>query len=282
MTRVAIFGAGPIGSAIAHRLAERSRVTDVLFVDDNTRVAEGKALDIRQCNPIGGSNTQLSATADPLGATGADVIVLADDTVNGPCHGERGLALMARLQRAGVGAPFVFADPSQLTLLETTARELHVPADRLIGTAASAMEPIVASLVNIELGLTGARVSVSGRPPAFVIGWTAAAIDGALVTDRVAPHRLLAISQALPRLWPPGPQAIAAASTGVIEALILGSRRILPALTVLDGELGVRGQAGLCGVELGRGRVLRRLVPSLSPQERTEAVTAIMRSQTHN
>ena len=278
MTRVAIFGAGPIGSAIAHRLAERSRVTDIVFVDDNARVAEGKALDIRQCNPIGGSDTQLSATADPLAATGADVIVLADDTVSGPWQGERGLTLVSRLLRAGVSAPLVFADPSQLTLLETTARELHVPTDRLIGTAASAIEPIVASLVNIELGLTGARASVSGRPPSFVIGWTAATIDGAFVTERVPPHRLLAISQALPKLWPPGPQAIAAPTTMAIEALILGSRHILPALTILDGELGVRGRAGLCGAELGRGRVLRRLVPSLSPQERTETVSAILRN----
>jgi len=277
MTRVAIFGAGLIGSAIAHRLAERSRVTDVLFIDDNASVAQGKALDIRQCNPIGGSDTQLSATADPLAAAGADVIVLADDTVNGPCQGERGLALLARLVRAGVSAPFVFADPSQLTLLETTARELHVPADRLIGTAAAALEPIVASLINIELGLTGTRVTVSGRPPSFVIGWTAATIDGALVTERVPPHRLLAISQSLPRFWPPGPQAIAAPTTMAIEALILGSRRVLPALTILEGELGVRGRAGLCGVELGRGRILRRFVPSLSPQERTETVSAILR-----
>ena len=274
---IAVFGAGTIGSAIAQRLAERGRVREVRFIDDNPRVAEGKALDIRQSGPIDGVDTRLSATGDPLTAASADVIVLADDTVNGAWQGERGLALIARLLRAGITAPLVFADPAQLALLETAARELHAPADRLIGTAAAAIEPIVASLVNIELGQTGTRVSVGGRPPSFVIGWNAATIDGALVADRVPPHRLQAISQSLSRLWPPGPQAIAAPTVLAIEALVFGSRHVLPALTILDGELGVRGRAGLCGVELGRGRVLRRLVPSLSPQERTETITALMR-----
>jgi hypothetical protein len=177
--------------------------------------------------------------------------------------------------RAGVGAPFVFAAPSQTPLLETAARELHVAGERMVGTAASAIEPMMASLVNIELGQTGTNVSVAGRPPSFVVGWTSATIGGALVSERVPPHRLLAMSQSIGRLWPPGPQALAAPTALVIEALMSGSRRLLPAVTILDGEFGVRGRAGLLPVELGRGRVLRRVTPSLSPQERTETVTKI-------
>jgi len=273
MSSVAIFGAGPIGSAIAQRLAERARVTDILFVDDQTPVAAGKALDIRQSGPIDGVDTRVSADADPLAAVSADVIVLADDSANGPWDGDRGLALIQRLLRAGTTAPLVLAAPSQTLLMETAARELHVGSDRMVGTAASAIEPMVASLVNIELGQTGTRVAVTGRPPALVVAWSAATIGGSLVSERVAPHRLLAISQSLPRLWPPGPQAIAAPTARVIEALISGSRMLLSAVTMLDGELGVRDRAGLLPIECGQGRVLRRMVPSLSPQERTEAVT---------
>jgi malate dehydrogenase len=279
MSLAAVFGAGSIGSAIAHRLAERGRVSDILIIDDNPRIAEGKALDILQSGPIAGSDTRLLAAGDALAAAGASVVVLADDTVNGPWDGERGLALVAQLIRAGAAAPFVFAAPSQLPLMEAAARELHAAPDRLIGTAASAIEPIVASLVNIELGETGTVVSVVGRPPALVVGWSAATIGGSLVSERVPAHRLLAISQSLPRFWPPGAQAIAAPTARVVEALIAGSRRLLPAVTMLDGELGVRGRAGLLPLELGRGRVLRRVVPSLSPQERTETVTGLMWSR---
>ena len=272
---IAILGSGPIGAAIAHRLAERRRVSEVRLLDSNLGVAQGKALDIRQSGPIDGSDVRLSGASDPLDAASADVIVLADDTASGAWDGDRGLALIERLVRAGVKAPFVFATSTQLPLMESAVRELHVSADRLVGTAASAMESIVASFVNIELGQTGASVTVTGRPPAFVVAWSSATIGGGLVTDRVAPHRLLAISQALPRLWPPGAQAIAAPTALAIEALVSGSRRLLSAVTILDGELGARGRAGLLPVSLGNGKVLGRTVPSLSPQERNEATTQL-------
>jgi len=271
MPRVAILGAGPIGASIAQRLAERSRVADVLLIDDNGSLAQGKALDLMQSGPIDGSSTRLAGGADSLAAAGADVIVLADDSASGPWDGDRGLQLIARLTRAGAKAPLVFAAPSQLPLMETAARELHVPIDRMIGTAASALEPVVASLVNIELGRTGTSVSVTGRPPSVTVAWSAATIGGELVTDLVPAHRLLAIAQSIARLWPPGAQAIAAPTALVIEALLSGSRRSLSAVTILDGELGVRGRAGLLPVDLGQGRVLQRHVPALSPQERTRS-----------
>jgi threonine dehydratase len=80
MPRVAILGAGPIGASIAQRLAERSRVADVLLIDDNGSLAQGKALDLMQSGPIDGSSTRLAGGADSLAAAGADVIVLADDS----------------------------------------------------------------------------------------------------------------------------------------------------------------------------------------------------------
>jgi len=278
MPRVALLGAGPIGASIAQRLAERSPARDILLIDDNAGAAQGKALDIMQAGPIDGSSARLTGGSDPLAAAGADVIVLADDSVKGAWDGEAGLQLIAQLMRAGTNAPLVFAAPSQVPLMEAAARELHVPGDRVIGTAASAMEPIVASLVNIELGRTGTMVSVTGRPPSLTVAWSAATIGGELVTDLVPAHRLLAIAQSIARIWPPGPQAIAAPTARVIEALLSGSRRSLSALTVLDGELGVRGRAGLLPLELGGGRVLQRHVPAQSPQERTETITALLRS----
>jgi len=277
MLRTAIFGAGAIGAALAHRLAERSRVREVLVIDGNRSVAEGKTLDIRQSGPIDRSSVILRASDDSLAAVGADVIVLADDTAKGAWEREPGLVLIDRLRKAGSTAPLVFAGPGQLPLMEACARELHIPADRLVATAPSAMESIAASLVHIETGQTGAALTLVGRPPALVVGWTAVTIGGSLIIDRVPAHRLLAISQSLPKLWPPGPQAIAAPTALIVEGLMLGSRRLLSAAVMLDGEFGVRGRAGLVPVELGNGRVRRRVEPSLSPQERTEATTSLMR-----
>jgi hypothetical protein len=40
-------------------------------------------------------------------------------------------------------------------------------------------------------------------------------------------------------------------------------------MAIGDGELGRRGAAIMMPLELGSGRILRRITPSLSPQERT-------------
>jgi len=158
-----------------------------------------------------------------------------------------------------------------MRLMETVAAEVKWPANRLVGSAAAAVPGAVRALVGVELGRSGADVDlvVLGRPPRFVIGWTSATVSGSLVTEHVGAHRLRAISDGVGRLWPPGPQAIGAATAPIAEALAFGSRRLHQALTVSDGEFSTRGLATLLPLELGDGRILRRILPSLSVQERT-------------
>ncbi len=277
MSVVAILGAGELGGAIAHKLAIRARVREILLVDPNGAAAAGKALDIQQSGPIEPFDTRLSANADALAAVGASVIVVADAVASGQWKGEAGLGLVRQLARAGASGPFVFAGPDQLWLLEAAAREVGVRANRLVGTAPSALVGMTRALVALETNGAAADVllSVVGRPPSVVLGWSSATLAGSLVTDCVPAHRLRAISDAVRRLWPPGAHAIAAATAQVVEALASGSRRRLHALTLLDGELGARGTAAMLPVELGEGQVLRRIVPSLSPQERTELINSL-------
>ena len=275
MSTVAILGAGPIGASVAHRLAARGRVSRVVFVDAKVDAAAGKALDIRQSGPVERFDTPIDAAADPLAATGADVIVIADTIADGEWEGDRGLALVRDLVRAGARGAFVFAGPRQTWLMEAAYRELRVPADRLVGTAPSALASAVQALAGLEIGQSAASVMVVGRPPSFVIGWTAATASGSLLAERVPAHRLLAISQSLRKLWPPGPYAIGAATARVVEALTGGGRQFLPALTIVDGALETRGAAVMLPLDLGMGRVQAHVIPSLSPQERVELTSGI-------
>jgi len=279
MTVAAILGAGPLGASIAHKLAERAVFREIRLIDDNGPVAAGKALDIRQSGPVGGFDVDLSATTDPLAATGASVIILADPLGGGDWEGDRGLGLIGRLARAGTTAPMVLAGAAQVTLMERAVSELRLPAERIVGTAASAVVTAVRAFVGIELNLSGTNVNLAivGRPPGFVIGWSSATISGALLTDSVAPHRLAAIAQSLSRIWPPGPQAVAAATADIAEALARGSRRLHYGMTVLDGELGARGVAAMLALEIAEGRIARRVVPSLSPQEQNAVMSAVSR-----
>lgn len=277
MSTIAILGAGPIGAGIAHTLARRARVRDVRLIDAAASVAAGKALDIRQTGPVEGYDTRLSGSGDPLGAVGAEVIVIADTHADGEWEGDRGLALIRQLVAAGASGPFVFAGTRQTWLMEAVVAELGVSADRIVGTAAAAMTAAASGLAALEINGSGADVSltVAGKPPALTVAWSAALAGGSLLTDRIPAHRLLAISQQLKVLWPAGPYAIATATAPVIEGLISGTRRDTPGVTVLAGEFGQRGVACLLPLVLGNGRVLSRLMPSLSPQERTDVVNSL-------
>ncbi len=268
---VAIIGAGNIGGALAHRLAERARVGEVRLIDDAAGVASGKALDILQSGPIQKSDTRVTAASDVLAASGAGAIVIADAYADGEWTGDRGFALVEKILRTGTRAPIVFAGPDQTSLMERSAAKLGVGTDRLIGTAPAAVVGAVRALIGADTDVSGVDVSVTvvGRPPSFVVGWTAATVGGAAMAERLPAHRMLAISSAVKRLWPPGPYAIASATALVVEGLISGSRQRHQAVAVLDGEFGARAVACLIPLELGRGRILSRSVPTLSPQERT-------------
>jgi malate dehydrogenase len=272
MSGVAILGAGELGGAIAHALAGRGRVREITLVDDAADAASGKALDIQQAGPIDRVDVHVRAATDLLSAAGASIIVLADAVGSGEWKDDRGLALVDRLVRAGTAAAFVFAGPNQTTLMRAASRELGVAADRIVGTAASAVVGTVRALVGLEVGAagTGVSVTVGARPPAFVVAWSSATISGSLVTDRVPAHRLLAVGQSLRRFWPPSTRAIAAPTTRIVEALLGGSRDLHQAMTILDGEFGSRGGVAMMPLSIGPGRVLARVMPSLSPQERTE------------
>src|SRR6266496_5563162 len=101
MSLVAILGAGEIGGAAARVLAIRGRVDAIRLIDEQSNVAAGKALDLRQAGPIHGSDTIIDGSTDFTSAAGASVIVLADRAAGGEWSGEAALALLRRLARLG-------------------------------------------------------------------------------------------------------------------------------------------------------------------------------------
>ncbi len=274
---ICVVGAGDIGSATAYALARRSRVGEVRLVDAAANVAAGKALDMRQSGPIEHFDTPISSRGDVLDAVNADVIVIADAFADGEWEGERGLAMIKQLVRAGTQAPFVFAGPKQAWLMEAAVREAGVPANRIVGSAASAVHAGVRALAALEVNGSGVDVSIAlvGRAPGFTIGWTSATFGGSSLTAQIAPHRLLAISDMLKKMWPPKPQTIGAATAIIVEGLLAGSRRHLYATTVLEGEYGERGVATMVPVELGERKIIRRIEPTLSTQERVEFLNGL-------
>jgi len=272
MSFIAIVGAGAIGGALAQRLAARGRVREVRLIDDQGGVAQGKALDIQQSGAVDGFTTRLSAASAIGAAAGAAAVVIADASAGDTEHtGEAGLALVKRLAALETQAPFIFAGNTQRSLIVRAATELHVPRQRLIGSAPVALESAVRALAALDADGSASEMQlrVVGVPPsAAVIAWEEATASGLPISSLIPPHRLAAISSRLPRLWPLGPLALASAAARVAEAAANGSRRRYSCFVcVSEGEMPVAVLA--MPAEIGRSGVARVLRPSLTRQEQT-------------
>jgi malate dehydrogenase len=273
MSVIAIIGAGPLGSATAHKLANRSRVAEVRLIDSAEGVARGKALDIQQAGPVENFNTVVSGHTSVLAAAGALAVIIADETTGTEHTGEAGLGLVRQLRTAGITAPLVFAGAGQRPLIGLAARELHLDTRRLIGSAPHALGGVLRAMSAVVLDASAVEISldVFGIPPRHaVIAWHEATVSGQPLTSVMGAHEIAALSSRITGLWPPGPYALASAAARVAEAVCSGSRRRYSCFV----DAG-RGRIAALPVELQPGGIKRTVEPSLSAVERTALENAL-------
>jgi malate dehydrogenase len=272
MSTIAIIGAGPVGGALAHKLAGRGRVGEVRLIDPEGRVAEGKALDILQSAPVEQFSTRVTAATAVTAAAGADAVVLADLVRDGEIAGETGLALVRQILRFEPSAPLLFAGGSQRPLMTRAILELHADPRRVLGSSPVALESAVRAVAAAlaDVSPVDVAVGVAGVPPhGAVIGWDAATIARQPIAGVLAPHHLASLSARLPALWPPGPYALGSAGARVAEALALGTRRRYSCFAAIDAAGIGRNVIAAVPVDIVKGGIGRTLDPALSRHERT-------------
>jgi malate dehydrogenase len=280
MTTTAIIGAGDLGGSIAHAIARRESADRVVIVDAAGRAAAGKALDIFQSGAIAGHHTRLDGTDDFSQIIGCSVCIVADQF--GPpaaeWHGDHALAMLTRIRPFTGDAPILLAGALQGPMLLSAVREAGYPRGRVIGSSVEALAAAVRSIVAMEAGCSPTEVmlTVLGTPPSgFVVPWSEASIGGHALERVLSTVQLSRVVARAGRLWPPGPYALGLAAAITVEAMRQTSRRAVTALTVLDGEFGVRDRIGAQPVLLSPQGVIGTRDVSLSTRERVMLGTAL-------
>ena len=272
MSFVAIIGSGPLGGAIAHKLAARDRVREVRLIDSEEPIAQGKALDIRQSSPIENFSARVVGVGSLAAVAGAGAIVIADEG-KGEHTGEAGLALLRQLATLETSAPIVFAGAGQRDLMARAIGELHLVESRVVGSAPFALESALRSLAGLSMDSSGVEIGITvvGVPPkASVVAWEEASVSGQPLTSHLPAHEIAALQARLPGLWPPGTYALASAASRIIEAIVNGSRRRFSCFVAAGS-----GSVGAMPVELGEDGVRRLVEPVLTRQERTRLENAM-------
>ncbi|HUE86678.1 MAG TPA: hypothetical protein VMO26_11445 [Vicinamibacterales bacterium] len=281
MRSVVIVGAGELGGALARQVAAADITPRVTLVDDAGRVAEGKALDIRQAAPVDGYSTHLIGTADESAVVGAGVVVIADRAATGvEWQDDAGVALVRRIAYLNPSAMILCAGAQHLPLVERAVREAGLDRLRLFGSAPEALRSAVVSMTVLEAGCTPVDVSLTvvGRPPnQSIVPWEDASIAGRRATDVLSPPAMTRLDRRLPRLWPPGPLTLASAATRVLSAAVRRNHHTVCAFVAVTREEGDRGRVGMLPVQLRANGIARVLTPTLSARDRVRLDTALQR-----
>jgi malate dehydrogenase len=249
------------------------------LIDEVGRVAEGKALDLTQAAAVEGFATEITGATEFSAASDADVIVLADRIGAGEWNGDDGLLVLKRLTRLVPGAVVICAGVSQRELIERGVGELHVARDRLFGSAPEALAS--AARAAVALAVNGSpkdvALSVLGVPPAHVvIPWDDVSVSGLALTTLVDGPGRRRLANRVTALWPPGPNALAAATWKAIEAMDGRARSFLSCFVAGDNAAGLRFRTAAWPVRLGVSGIESVAAPSLSAVERVALDNAMM------
>ena len=281
MRSVVIIGAGELGGALARQVAAADITPRVTLVDDAGKVAEGKALDIRQAAPVDGYATRLVGTTDESAVVGAAAIVIADRAATtGEWQDDAGVALVRRIAYLNPSAMILCAGAHQLPLIERGVREAGLDRLRLLGSAPEALRSAIISMTALEAGCAPVDVSLTvvGRPPQqSIVPWEDASIAGRRATSVLSPPAITRLEGRLTRMWPPGPFTLASAATRVLSAAARRNHHTLCAFVAVTSDEGDRGRVGMLPVQLDERGIAAVLTPALSTRDRVRLDTALQR-----
>lgn len=279
MREVAIIGAGDLGGALAHVVAKRDVAAALRLIDDQGRVAEGKALDIAQAAPVEGFSTAVAGSTDVSHAAGASVVILADRAGGAEWQGEDGVLLLRRVLQMAPRAIVLCAGAQQRELVDRGVEELRVSRERLFGSAPEAMRAAVRALVALELNVSPRDVALSllGVPPAgMVVPWQDGTVGGFSLTRMLDEPRRRKLAARMPALWPPGPYALATAACKIVEAVFGRSRQLATCFVAPDRSAGTRARTAALPVRLGPSGVVEVVTPPLTVVEQVALDNAML------
>jgi L-lactate dehydrogenase len=290
-TKIAIVGAGRVGSTLAYTLAASALVREIVLIDADLGRAEGEAMDIAHAVTF---HAPVAVTAGGLAdAAGAAMTVIAAGSAQR--QGESRPALLQRNIEVlrGIIGEVVRANPDGLLLIATNPVDaLTFAALRLSGLPPAKVlgSGTVLDTARLRAELS-AHYSVDARNVhAYVLGehgdselvaWSTASLanvpfeqfcrltgmsctaeDMAVIATRVrnAAYEIIRRKGATNF-------AIAAALTRIIEAVVRDEASVLTVSTLVDGQYGIHGVCLSLPAIIDRSGIRRVLAVPLSNDE---------------
>ena len=259
--KISVIGSGNVGATVAMRVAEKE-LADVVLIDILEGVPAGKALDLAEAAPIEKHDSQITGvTNDYSLAKGSDIVIITAGIPRKPGMSRDDLlSTNAGIMRTVVKEIAAVAPDTILIIVSNPLDAMcHVALDasgfqktKVIGMAGVLDSARFRAFIAMEL-----NVSVENTH-AFVLGAHGdtmvplprySTVAGIPITELMPPDRIEALIQRtrsgggeIVGLLKTGSAYYAPASAAVemAEAILKDKKKILPCVTYLQGEYGVK------------------------------------------
>ncbi len=290
MSKITVVGAGNVGATCANVLVTNQIADEVVLLDINEGVSEGKAMDIMQTASILGINTRLTGVTNDYAATeGSDMVVITSGIPRKPG--------MTREELIGVNAGIVKSvtenilahSPNAIILcvsnpMDTMTYLIHkvtgLPKNRIIGMGGAldsarfkyflcqALGANATEVEGIVIGGHGDTTMIPLTRYAAYRGIPAESILSAEKMEKVAADTMVGGATLTKLLGTSAWYAPGAAAAQVCAAVLHDQKRMLSCSALLEGEYG---ESDLCiGVPciLGRNGIEKIVEFDLNDKEK--------------
>lgn len=291
--KITVIGAGNVGATTAHWAASR-HLGDVVLVDIQKGVPQGKALDLAESAPAMGFDLQLVGTQDYAATAGSDVVVITAGVPRrkNPETGEYtsrdelieinrkivGSVTKAVAERSPDAVLICVANPLD-AMCHVTLAESGFPKQRVIGMAGVLDTSRYKTFIAMELGVSVEDIHgmvLGGHGDTMVPLPRHTSVAGIPLTELMDQAKIDAIIERTRKgggeivglLGYSGYYAPAASACVMVESIVRDRKRVLPSACLCEGEYGYDGLFLGVPAVIGKGGVERIIEMQLNDEEK--------------
>ena len=292
--KVTVIGAGNVGATVAECVARQDVAKDVVMVDIQEGMPQGKALDMQESSPIHGFDTRVTGTNDYGPTENSDVCIITAGLPRSP--GMSRDDLLAKNTEIVGGVAEQFAEGSPDSTIIVVANPLDVmtyvayeasgfPSHRVMGMAgvldtgrfrSFIAEELDVSVRDVQALLMGGHGDTMVPLPRYT---TIGGIPVTQLLDDETIHNIVertkgAGGEIVDLMGTSAWYAPGAAAAEMTEAILKDNKRILPCAAYCDGAYDLHDLFIGVPVKLGAGGVEEIIEVNLDSEERAQLKTS--------
>jgi malate dehydrogenase len=285
--KITIVGAGQVGGTTAQRLAEKE-FADIVLVDINPDLPQGKVLDLLESGPIYGYNTHLIGTAGYEETAHSDIVVITSGVPRKPGMSRDDLLrinvgivkeVTEQVVRRSPEAILIVVSNPLDAMTYVAHRVSRFPRERVLGMAGALDSARFRAFISMELGVSVENIHafvLGGHGDSMVPLPRYTTVAGIPLTELLSKERLDALIQ---RTRDGGAEIVKLLKTGsafyapsaavveMVEAIIKDKKKILPCAVLCQGEYKIDNLFVGVPVKLGQGGIEAIIQIQLTPEE---------------